>query len=445
MNNFPSNIKRIIKERVKYRIMSNLITPDTKSRKKTYFWNTCASFLNTCQTVIILMVISRIDPVNDAGIFSIAYAIANLMVMIGRYGIRQYQASDVLHKYSFYEYLCNRVITVCVMFFVFLIQISYSHYTGEYSSYKSICVFLICLVRLIDAVEDVFHGMFQQQGYLNVAAQILSVRYIVYIIVYIVSYLLFRNLILATCISVILIIPLTILLNRSAWKDINIKRGEHNFRKSMQLLFECFPLFLSTYFSIYLGNAPKYAIDKVMSNEMQAEFNYIFMPVFVITLMSMFIYQPLVVKFAELWAKKRTKIFCSLIAKQAGFLSILTAITMLGASIAGIPVLSFVFGVDLQGYNQELVILMLGGGMLALVNFLTMVITVLRGQKYMVIGYAICYVLFQVNGESIVVQYGIKGISIFYTGCMLCLALFCTITILINIIKLKKKDENGYV
>ena len=46
----------------------------------------------------------RIDPVNDAGIFVIAYAIGNLMLTIGRYGIRQFQASDVVEKYSYREY-----------------------------------------------------------------------------------------------------------------------------------------------------------------------------------------------------------------------------------------------------------------------------------------------------------------------------------------------------
>lgn len=51
--------------------------------------------LNSFQSVLILMVISRIDPVTDAGVFTIAFAIGNLMLTIGQYGIRQFQVSDV--------------------------------------------------------------------------------------------------------------------------------------------------------------------------------------------------------------------------------------------------------------------------------------------------------------------------------------------------------------
>ena len=38
-------------------------------------------------------------------------------------------------------------------------------------------------------------------------------------------------------------------------------------------------LFGSTFLIMYIGNAPKYAIDSVLSNQDQASFNYVFMPV----------------------------------------------------------------------------------------------------------------------------------------------------------------------
>ena len=56
--------------------------------RSAYIWNTASAMLNAFQTVFILMLISRIDPINDAGVFTIAFAIGNLMMTIGRYGIR---------------------------------------------------------------------------------------------------------------------------------------------------------------------------------------------------------------------------------------------------------------------------------------------------------------------------------------------------------------------
>ena len=89
---------------------------DSKDKMKSaYLWNTCAAMLNAFQTVFILMLISRIDPVIDAGVFTIAFAIGNLMMTIGKYGIRQFQVSDVEEKYSFKEYTAARIITSIIM------------------------------------------------------------------------------------------------------------------------------------------------------------------------------------------------------------------------------------------------------------------------------------------------------------------------------------------
>ena len=130
--------------------------------KSAYLWNTCAAMLNAFQTVFILMLISRIDPVIDAGVFTIAFAIGNLMMAIGKYGIRQFQVSDVEEKYSFKEYTVARIVTSIIMIVASFAYVGLNLASGLYNSSKSIVIILICLAKVIDAVEDVIHGMFQQ-------------------------------------------------------------------------------------------------------------------------------------------------------------------------------------------------------------------------------------------------------------------------------------------
>ena len=123
--------------------------------KSAYLWNTCAAMLNAFQTVFILMLISRIDPVIDAGVFTIAFAIGNLMMAIGKYGIRQFQVSDVEEKYSFKEYTVARIITSIIMIAASFVYVGVNLASGLYDSSKSIVIILICLAKVIDAVEDV--------------------------------------------------------------------------------------------------------------------------------------------------------------------------------------------------------------------------------------------------------------------------------------------------
>ena len=306
-------------------VIKNFLIHSKSIGKSSYLWNSASAMLNSFQTVVILMVISRIDPVNDAGIFVIAYAIGNLMLTIGRYGIRQFQASDVVEKYSYREYYYSRVLTTGLMLAISLAYIGFEYGTGQYDGNKSIVVLLICLVKWIDAFEDVFHGMLQQHDRLDIGGKILTVRLFLYTVLYMVLYAVTKDLILTSLISLLVSFALFVLLNGMALKSFPVEKGELSFRKIGAMLWECFPLFGSTFLIMYIGNAPKYAIDSVLSNQDQASFNYVFMPVFVISLLSNFIYQPVLNKLAVIWNQRETSRFWKLIAKYIAAILGLTA------------------------------------------------------------------------------------------------------------------------
>ena len=104
------------------------------------------------------------------------------------------------------------------------------------------------------------------------------------------------------------------------------------------------------------------------------------MPVFVISLLSQFVYQPVISKMALLWHEKKISQFNKLILRQIALILLLSVAAIIGGYLLGIPVLSLIYGVDLTDYKKSLVILLIGGGALAIVNFLQMIITVARKQ-----------------------------------------------------------------
>lgn len=409
--------------------------------KSAYLWNTSAAMLNAFQTVFILMLISRIDPVIDAGVFTIAFAIGNLMMAIGKYGIRQFQVSDVDEKYSFREYLTSRVATTVVMILVSFIYVGYNHLTGLYNIEKCTVVILICLAKAVDAFEDVFHGMLQQYLRLDVAGKVLTIRLFTYIIVYLAVYLITQNLVITSAVALVISVFQFVVLNYIALKEFKIKKKTLIYKKVGNLFVECFPLFIAAYLVMYIGNAPKYAIDKVMSSEAQACFTYIFMPVFVISLLSQFVYQPVISKLAMLWHESKLQEFNKLIFRQVGLILGLSAAAVVGGYLLGIPVLSLIYGVNLEEYKTALVILLLGGGALAFVNFLQMIITVARKQNLLNIGYILAFLAFVLLGKMVVQESGIIGISVFYTVVVLGIGIiFGIITVLI----IKRKANEKY-
>lgn len=377
------------------------------------------------------MVISRIDNITDAGTFVIAYAVANLLIMIGRYGIRQYQASDIKEQFSFSEYFILRIFSTILMIFISIIYIASLYLSGSYDAEKSIVVILICCVRAVDAFEDVFHGLFQQQGRLDIAGKILTFRYLFYIVEYMLLYYFTHNLILTSVICLLTTIIFFILLNGSVIKSFNYTKKTPEKTHIIELLKDCFPLFISTFLMAYVGNAPKYSIDIVLSSHDQAQFNYIFMPVFVISLLSTFIYQPMINRLAIIWNEKKLRRFWSLILRQTIIIAVLTVFALVCGYWLGIPVLSLLYGVNLDSYKAALLILLLGGGALALVNFFTMVITITRYQRHLIWGYLIISAGFLLAGKKIAGTYGIMGISAFYSISIIVLALIFLIYIVV--------------
>lgn len=407
--------------------------------KSAYLWNTTAAMLNAFQTVFILMLISRIDPIMDAGVFTIAFAIGNLMMTIGKYGMRQFQVSDIQEKYSFKEYLYSRVFTTIVMILVSFIYVFYNYSTGLYDIEKCAVIILICFAKAIDAFEDIIHGMFQKNMRLDIAGKILTIRLFTYIVSYLVIYIVTQNLMVTSVVALGISIMQFVLLNHIAIKEFKINKKIAKRENINQLCKECFPLFVASYLVMYIGNAPKYAIDKVMSSADQACFTYIFMPVFVISLLSQFVYQPVISKIAMLWHENKLKSFNTLIFRQVGIIIFLSVVAILGGYWLGIPILSFIYGVNLEEYKMELVILLVGGGALAFVNFFQMIITVMRKQSLLNIGYLIAVLAFTLFGKSIVISYGIIGISVFYTIIVTGIGLIFGILTLIII---KKRNMN---
>ena len=143
----------------------------------------------------------RLNPIIDAGVFTIAFAIGNLMLAIGKYGVRQFQVSDVEERYSFTDYILSRVFTSILMIIASGIYVWVNYISGLYNVQKCTVVILVCLAKVVDAVEDVFHGMFQQHLRLDVAGKILTIRMISYIVVYLVLYAITEELIITSLVA----------------------------------------------------------------------------------------------------------------------------------------------------------------------------------------------------------------------------------------------------
>ena len=402
-------------------------------QKNSYIWNMISGLLNAGQSVLILMVVTRVAGIDDAGIFTIAYASANLFLTIGNYGMRSYQVTDVNYHFSFGDYLGSRITTSLLMILVSLAYVIYGIFFNGYSSYKALVVFVICILKVIDAAEDVFAGYYQQKGRLDVAARIVTIRLFALIVVICGSLVITRNLLVSSVITTVVCTLISIVFNLSVYKKFITEKIKISLKKIVRLLIDCVGPFLAAFLSFYVGNAPKYAIDANLPQDIQAYYGFIAMPVFVVGLLNNFLYQPILTSLAEDWAEKRRVQFVKRICRQIVIIFGITAVTLVGAYLLGIPVLSLLYHADLAPYKTELLILLVGGGMLAVVGFINIVLTILRHQRDLIWGYLVVAILAYFLSPIFVKQWNITGASWIYTILISALALIFAIVLIVRI------------
>ena len=394
--------------------------------KRAYMWNTAGSMINAFQSVFILMVLTRVCDTATAGVFTLAYANANLFHFIGYYNMRSFEASDVKPENGFRAYLSSRVITSIAMIVGSWGYLAYSAATIGYSTDKILAIAIMTLQKCVDVVEDVFDGNYQQQGRLDVGAFQLTLRLATTTLLFCVVIGLTGNLVAATTVSTIwttLFLVVNLVRIRRTY-HLPAWHPEAPNQKALPLLKACFAPFLAAFLLYYIGNAPKWVIDAVMSDTDQALYGFIAMPVFVINLLSRFIYVPLLQPLSGMWERGEDRAFRHVFTRQIGIIALITAVCVGGAALLGVPVLSILYNTDLSSYRVELCMLVFGGGFLALLNLFQMGIIVMRRQSQLVLGYVLVAVVVLLSSTPIVSAWGIRGAAILYISSMVLLSLW---------------------
>lgn len=220
-------------------------------------------------------------------------------------------------------------------------------------------------------------------------------------------------------------------LNGGGWKPN---------RRILELAGECFPLFISSFVLIYICNLPKYSIDYYLNEEQQGYFAILFLPVNVINLLSSFLFRPILLELSSAWQSGKYKKFRKMIKKQGIWICVVTLPVLVLGKHLGLSLLSMIYGVDLNSYWKEFLVLLLAGGLNAMTQSLTSVITAMRYARKLLQFYIFGGVVGTLS-FFLAEAYGIMGASSLYVVVQAML-LTCFVVFIKKI--LKEKEEICY-
>lgn len=408
--------------------MNKTITCNQKKhdyQRDAYIYNCIASIINASESIVFLMVTSRLFGDATAGIVTIAFNIANLMSNVGKFGVRNFQVTDAKSRYSFRDYRNVRFITSLAMTLATAAYLfggyKYNHYTGT----KIAVIICITAIYISESIEDVYWGNYQRNNRLDIGAKIFSIRWTFVMLTFIAASFLSRDVVIAVSLSAICSWILMISLICHVNKKESFVETSSSDSKKLSLIKECFPLAAGSFLYLYITNASRYAMDGLLPDSSVAIYGYLSMPVFIVGLVSAIIYQPALVAMAEEWRENDIQSLQSHIRKQCLYILLLTFLCLIGAYFLGIPVLSLLFDVDLSAYRPELLILIAGSGILAIGNFFGAIITIMRKQKLMLLSYVVvallslpitrvCIQLYGLFGAAIITVCGISSFTMIF-------------------------------
>ncbi|MGT2735951.1 lipopolysaccharide biosynthesis protein [Streptococcus orisratti] len=414
------------------------------SPQKIFFWNMMGSLSSALISVFLLMVVSRVLSTLDSDIYAFAYSLGNMLVVVGLFQVRNFQATDITQKYSFSEYFLVRLITCFAMM---AIAVAYLALT-DYDAYKSQVIFYITLYRASDAFSDLYQGLFQQHERLDIAGKSLSFRNAILSILFTIVVVLTHRLLLA--IQLVCLVSFVFILFYDVRKSLYFDKIAFRqlsqlslLKDGIKLMKESLPLFLNGFLLIYIYNEPKYALDALtglgkVELGSQTIFNILFMPAFVMNLMMLF-FRPLITQMAIYISKKQLADFRKLQIRLFFYLFGAGLLVLLGSALLGIPFLSFLYGIKLSDYWVAFMLIMVGGAVGSFSTAIDNILTAMRCQNYLLIPYvgSFCASLLMTN--HLVASYQILGASLSFVLTML---IWLILSIAVYLFT-KKKVEKG--
>lgn len=378
---------------------------ENKKFANDFIWNTLGTGLNSFNSLFFLIIVTRVNGGHDAGIFSIAYSTALILYTIGLYSGRLCQVTDVENKIKDKDYILNRTITCILMIILGAGFLAIK----QYSAYKTTVFILLCIFKATEAFAEILYGIIQKNDLLYRVGQSLTLKSLLGIVLFLIIDVGTHNLVLA-CICMIMVnISATISFDYLFVSRKLIDKSKVQIPNILTIFKSEFFVFANSFLGIYVLNAPKYAIDNFLTEELQAIYGYIVMPGTVMVLFAQFVVLPFLNKLKELYKEKDFKNFKAIIRKVRLCVVAFGIFAVLCAYFLGPEVLGIIYGENLKAYRLDLTLIISAYIFYSISYVNLVVLTTMRTTFAQFIVYIITAIIALIGSNFFVQKFGVHG------------------------------------
>lgn len=391
---------------------------DATNLRKNFLWNTIGSTASAFVSLFYMMIATRINGIDDAGIFSFAFSTASFFMVIGTYSGRTFQVTDKNKKTTDSDYFALKFITCLAML---LVSLGFCLVRG-YTSVKFMVIMLLVIFRVLETIAECAYAVIQKKDRLYQVGRSMFIKASASLLGFFLIDYLTHNVTLA-CVMIILANLLAM-----AFYDLpkllqtGFQFQKFDAHKVWYLLKIGFFTFGFTFLNLYIINAARYVLDSTASDSAQTIYGIIAMPATVLGLVGQYLIQPFLTNLKKFFATD-VRAFASLVAKLCFAVLGVGAFCVLAAWLLGLPVLQLLYAIELDGNLPGLLLIITGGTFSTLVLVLSTALITMRrtGDQFWI--YCIVSLFALIISQFFVAKSGVFGACLNYMLSMIMLFL----------------------
>ncbi len=374
-------------------------------------------------TVIFVMLAKRLVGEEAGAKFYMAFTTGQMLLTIGYFEIRPFQVTDVKHQYEAGEYFGFRMLSSAAML-VSSVVVGIVYVVNKKADGAGFMLIMtMCLLKMFDGAADVFEGEFQRHDRIDISGMSMAFRTIAIMLAFSVTAWLTRNIYAASAVAAaagLAGVAVVALVWNRGFERLSIS---FDVEKMKSLFNSTILLFIGSAMCMWLWNGTKYVVEWSLTDRDTLAYGIVFMPTMVINLGSSFVFKPMLTTLARHYENGDNKRFAGLVAILVAIAVGITAVTLAAGAWLGIPVLSWLYDIDLAAYKPVMLVLIAAGGFNAVSILFYYALTVMRLQKEIFIGYTLTFVVSVILPIVMVNGMEIAGAGIAYLIVMMLLTI----------------------
>ena len=286
----------------------------------------------------------------DAGTLTLAMAIGNVIGTVQMYGVRGFQSSDVTFKYSPYDYLRLRVITIIIGF---ILVIAVCIFMG-YRMNVSVTIILFVLLKSSESLADVLFGNIQRAGYLHIAGYSMAIRGVLVTVGFILAATLTKDLNSALLLSAMGAASVSFSFDLYTHHWI-IKQQPLVYDKGiLGLLKECFPLLVSGLIPVIVAAFPRIVLERYCGSRILGIYGNVSTPGLLLTTVVPTVLTALMTVYGRAFSGEDYRRILYIWMKSIIGVIVFTGVCLVIATFVGRDVLAYIYTAEIIPYVSYL-------------------------------------------------------------------------------------------